>query len=305
MNTRKILLMFFSLILVFALIFSGCGPEAIEDSTGEPGSTDTEPATDSGLAAEGLEHLTDEAGENVTLITYDDEGREIINDVFVPIGENTTVPPNVSQDGNQSQAPTVTGQISDPASSLSAIKTIADAFNAGRFHLVSDMGDGTKTDLMIYDGNMRVDMPFEGSVMAMLVLGDEFYLLNPEKKTYMTLSKSLMSMFGMNLDDLNIADDLKDNFVKVFQTGGTPEVSTVSLDGQVVTLYAYKNTGGETVKIYLKDSSPVRIESFKADGSSSLNMSIESFNPNIKAEDINVLSSYTKKSLASFVGEMM
>jgi hypothetical protein len=299
-NTKKIVISFGALTLVLALVFSSCTPDKPETTTGGSNTTATTKP-----APEGLEHLTDASGQNVTMKTTDENGKEIINNVYVPIGQNTTAPANAPSGQTQT---TITGQQSDPNTASQAIQTIANAFNANRFHMVCAMTDAegktTEIDIMLYDQNMRVEMDFdENTRLSVGIYDNEFYLINTQKQTYTTISKTLMKAQGMNLDDLNISS-ATDAFKSIFSTSSEPQISTVSLDGQAVTRYTYKGASGETMYVYLKGNNPVKFESVDASGKAGLNMQISKFNANIQLSDVNPISGYKKQNMISFFTDM-
>lgn len=303
MNTKQIVLAFGTLTLLLAFVFSSCTDDKTETTTGDSGSLSATETT-----REEYENLTDANGENVTMKKPDETGKEVIYNVLVPKGENTTAPPNAPT--NQQQ-PTVIGQPSDPDASQGAIQALISAFNSKRYHLVCTMKNGdsgtvSEIDMMMYDKDMRVEMDMDGTPLSVGIYDNEFYLMNTAKKSYISLNKSLMKMMGLDMSDLenmNITDAMG-SLSGILTSNAKPEVSSVSLNGQAVTLYSYKGDNGDTERFYLNGNNLVKIEKVDQSGKSKVNMDIKKFNANVQQSEVKPIANYQEKNIFQFASDM-
>ena len=238
---KKMPLAIFLIILV-VFVFAGClsFSGTISTSTTEPEediSFDSQENTTSVVVIPGVQEDQTSAGvtpENTT----------------APSPEVTTAPSNETPIQNQA-----------PASSE------YDILKSGSFHMVGKMVDKTGVDapmeIAITPDSIYMLSDFSGVPMGMLIKNNKVYMIYPDKKAYLELSDSLMSMAGLDISELTNSDAI--NFGSYGNLSEADSVTEVTHDGRVCQVYHFKVESGES-RVYLDGTKLVRLSSYDKNG---------------------------------------
>ena len=208
---------------------------------------------------------------------------EAEDETFYELPENTTsvvVPPdnqeNITSAVESTVAENTTGAATEATTAPSNEKPIQntapasseyDILKGGSFHMVGTMVDKTGVnapmEVAITPDSIYMLSDFSGVPMGMLIKNDTVYMIYPDKKAYLELSDSLMSMAGLDISELTSSDTI--NFGSYGNLSEANSVTEVTHNGIVCQVYHFKVDSGES-RVYMDGTRLVRLASYDSNG---------------------------------------
>lgn len=257
---KKMYLAIFLIILV-AVVFCGC--LSFSNTLGNIGQTDS-------------------AG-NVLPDDYTNENGEINPIYSIPEVPEETIPVEVTD----SSGGTITIAVPD----LSEF----DILKNGSFYMKGSMTDSsgvsTPMEMAITPDSMFMLSDFSGASMGMLIRDDALYMIYADKKAYLELSESIMSMAGMDMDELTGSMDELD-FSKLGNLTDADNITEEAFNGRKCQVYHFVNADGTEKRIYMDNTKLIRMATYSSSGKFLSATDIESISAAVPADKVSPPSSY-------------
>lgn len=241
--------------------------------------------------------------ETATTKNYYEDSSDDVNvpDVTYPSNENlTNSQENVT--GNSDEATTSPNSIpsveSTTASQSSSPVVVPaqseyDYLKSGTFHVKGKMVDKTGAaapmEIAITDNSIYMLSDFDGTPMGMLISDETVYMVYPEKSAYLEFSDSLMSMAGLDINELANPETM--NFGNYGSLSDANSVTEEDYNGQKCSVYHFNVEAGES-QVYLAGTRLVRLVTYDKSGKLVTAMEIDSITGTVPADKINPPSSY-------------
>ena len=273
---KKMYLAIFLIILV-AFVFAGC-----LSFSGTLSTTTTDPADDVFESVENdtttvvinpaVQETTQPAGVVSPEVTTAPQA-----EVTQPSAENTT-------QGTANETPIVNQA---PASSE------YDILKSGTFYMVGSMTDktglSTPMEIAITPDSIYMLSDFSGVPMGMLIKNEKLYMIYPGKKAYLELSDSIMSMAGLDMDELVSSDNI--NFSSYGELSAADSVTETVYNGRTCQVYHFNIDSGES-RVYMDGTKIVSLASYDSNGKFLTSTDITSITSNVPADKSAPASSY-------------
>ena len=273
---KKMYLAIFLIILV-AFVFAGC-----LSFSGTLSTTTTDPADDVFESVENdtttvvinpaVQETTQPAGVVSPEVTTAPQA-----EVTQPSAENTT-------QGTANETPIVNQA---PASSE------YDILKSGTFYMVGSMTDktglSTPMEIAITPDSIYMLSDFSGVPMGMLIKNEKLYMIYPGKKAYLELSDSIMSMAGLDMDELVSSDNI--NFSSYGELSAADSVTETVYNGRTCQVYHFNIDSGES-RVYMDGTKIVSLASYDSNGKFLTSTDITSITSNVPADKSAPSSSY-------------
>ena len=200
-----------------------------------------------------------ESPENTTSVVVTPDNQEnITSAVESTVAENTT--------GAATEATTAPSN-EKPIQNTAPASSEYDILKGGSFHMVGTMVDKTGVnapmEVAITPNSIYMLSDFSGVPMGMLIKNDTVYMIYPDKKAYLELSDSLMSMAGLDISELTSSDTI--NFGSYGNLSEANSVTEVTHNGIVCQVYHFKVDSGES-RVYMDGTRLVRLASYDSNG---------------------------------------
>ncbi len=200
-----------------------------------------------------------ELPENTTSVVVTPENQEnITSAVETTVAENTT--------GAAPEATTAPSN-EKPIQNTAPASSEYDILKGGSFHMVGTMVDKTGVnapmEVAITPDSIYMLSDFSGVPMGMLIKNNTVYMIYPDKKAYLELSDSLMSMAGLDISELTNSDTI--NFGSYGNLSEANSVTEVTHNGIVCQVYHFKVDSGES-RVYMDGPRLVRLASYDNNG---------------------------------------
>ncbi|MBE6715990.1 MAG: hypothetical protein E7573_03630 [Ruminococcaceae bacterium] len=263
---RKMYLAIFLIILV-VLVFVGCKSFVPSFEITTPGEeiTDSQGETQD---APSVNNNTDPTQE----VTQPQDGNE--GTTSVSINENETSGP----------------VIDNPAPASSEY----DILKSGSFHMIGSMVDRSGTaapmEVAVTGNSIYMLSDFEGAQMGMLVSNDTVYMIYPAKQAYLELSDSIMSMAGLEIDELISSDQI--NFSSYGDLNKADSVTEETYDGKTCQVYHFNADDGGETRVYMSGTELMRLATYNASGKFLSSTDIETISATVPADKSAPPSSY-------------
>ncbi|MBR3766925.1 MAG: hypothetical protein IKL10_01625 [Clostridia bacterium] len=273
---KKMYLAIFLIVLV-VFVFAGC-----LSFSNTLGMTTTEPEDD----ASAYEEI--DTTQVVVTPNIEETTVSVIPDVHgTTAAQETTTAAQETAEPSSNPAQSPNNQIVAPASSE------YDILRNGTFHMIGSMtdktGETTPMEVAITPDSIYMLSDFSGASMGMLVKDDTVYMVYPEKKAYLVLSDSIMSMAGLNVDELLDSDSI--NFASYGELTGANSVSEEVYNGRNCKVYHFNVASGES-RVYMDGTSLLRLASFDKNGKFVTSTDITSISGSVPADKSAPPSSY-------------
>lgn len=229
----KKMYLFIFLVVLIALVFAGC----LSFSNGiNPMIKDN---TDSNLTSD-ISQVPDVTENN--------------SDIY-PTQENPAPVPDVTADMPDV---TVEGEIAQvPANNEYEVLRHGTFYAKGS--MIESNGKKTPMEIAIGDDSVYMLSDFEGKDMGVLI-NDQMYMIYPEGKCYLEISKTLLKLMGQSQDDLIDIDSLK-----VFEgdpLSAAKEIKYENLNGHNCTVYIFKTPSGKEKRVYMDGERLIRFADY-------------------------------------------
>ncbi len=204
----------------------------------------------------------------------------------------TTVP---SQDNTTAASPeNTTAAVEErPIENVSPASSEYDLLKSGSFHMIGTMVDKTGVnapmEIAITPDSIYMLSDFSGVPMGMLIKNEKVFMIYPDKKAYLELSDSLMSMAGLDIAELANSESV--NFASYGNLSEADSVTEVTLDGRICQVYHFNVDSGET-RVYMDGTKLVRLCSYDTNGKFITSTDITSITSTVPSDKSAPPSSY-------------
>ncbi len=166
------------------------------------------------------------------------------------------------------EATTSASVSSIPNPSIPTGTTEYDILKSGTFHMTGKMTDSSGMDapmeIAITDNSIYMLSDFSGASMGMLISNDKVYMIYPDKSAYLELSDSIMSMAGLDIDELVNSDSI--NFSTYGNLTDAKSVTNEVANGRNCTVYHFTVEDGGETRVYMEGTKLVRLASYNSSG---------------------------------------
>ncbi len=264
---KKMYLAIFLIILV-AFVFAGC-----LSFSGTLSTSTTQPEDDEITFVE----------NNTTTISVDPVPQETTQQADVTQSEVTTL-----------QAEQTTASANEtPIVNQAPASSEYDILKSGNFYMVGSMTDKTGTttpmEIAITKNSIYMLSDFSGAAMGMLIKDEKLYMIYPDKKAYLELSDSIMSMAGLDMDELISSDSI--NFGSYGELTSAAAVTETVYNGRTCQVYHFNVESGES-RVYMDGTKLVSLASYDSNGKFLTSTDITSISANVPADRSAPSSSY-------------
>ncbi len=160
-----------------------------------------------------------------------------------------------------------------------------DILRSGYFHMTGTIIDGTGVnspmEMAITPDSIYMLSDFNGVDMGMLIKDNKLYMICPDKRAYLELSDSLMSMAGLDISELTDSDAI--DFSSYGNLSEADSVTEVTHNGRMCQVYRFKVDSGET-RVYLDGTKLVRLSSYDRNGKFLSATDISTISSNVPAD---------------------
>lgn len=183
-----------------------------------------------------------------------------------------------------------------------ALDYFINSINRGNYSMTGKMSNGSDSitiGLTYGENGSRISSVFEGIEIEIAVVDKKIYMINTEKKTYMTLTESLVKQLDLDLSELDDSE-LKWEIAPA----STARKSKAEINGKNLDCYELQINGADG-KIYFDGNDVKRLEIFKPNGAPDTVYELTSFKGDITKEDLLPGSDYKSQNALSFVMNLM
>lgn len=197
--------------------------------------------------------------------------------------ENTVVEQTASQEEPSSSSVNVT------------VPTVSeyDILKSGNFYMKGSMIDTSGTEapmeIAITKDSIYMLSDFSGASMGMLIKDDSVYMIYPDKQAYLELSDSIMSMAGLDIDELVSSDSI--NFSSYGALSDAASITEEACNGHSCTVYHFNVSSGES-RVYMDGTKLVRLASYDSSGKFLTSTDIDTISSTVPADKSAPPSSY-------------
>lgn len=184
-----------------------------------------------------------------------------------------------------------------------------DILKHGSFYLKGTMTDSAGVtapmEMAVTADSMFMLSDFSGASMGMLIKDGKLYMIYADKKAYLELSDSIMSMAGMDINELTGSMDGLD-FSKLGNLADAVSITEEAFGGRVCQVYRFDNPDGTEKRIYMDGTKLIRMATYSSSGKFITATDIESISATVPADKAAPPSSYKAykgvTGLFSFMG---
>lgn len=178
-----------------------------------------------------------------------------------------------------------------------------DILRSGTFYCTGSMKDEYETnplEMAITANSIYMRTEMEGVEMALLQKDGKIYMIYPEKKIYLEVSKTLQNLMGID-DGMLSADDLGFADMKPLDTADT--VADGELGGVPCKIYTFIQDSGSRSVIYMDGNRLLAFETVDASGSR-VTTYITSITADVPADKRDLPAGYKKVGLLKFMNAL-
>lgn len=194
-------------------------------------------------------------------------------------------------------------QEDDAAQQPENMFTEFDIYRSGKFYVkgsVTDSdGETNPMELAITDDSVYMLTAVSGISMGVMIGGGKTYLVSPEHRAYVELSKTVMSVLGMDSSKLSASTNF--NFSDMSPLSEADIVADAELKGVKCKEYAFVGSNGRKTSIYMDGTRLLETDTFNADGTLYNRMTFDSVSAEIPADRIAPPTYYDKKGIFGFI----
>lgn len=176
-----------------------------------------------------------------------------------------------------------------------------DIFRSGTFYAKGSMKDSegsTPLEIAITPKSIYMVTKMENIDMGILVNDGKTYLMYPAEKTYLEMSSTIMSMMGLDTDDLISSDDL--GFSDLEPLSKADKTETGTFNGKSCTVYTFTNDDGTSSKVYMSGNTLLGLETVSG-GSVVSATYFDYITGTVPADKITPPANYTKSGIFDFM----
>ena len=268
---KKMYLAIFLIVLV-AFVFAGCLSFSGTLST-TPDENDLNPIEN-----------------NTTTVVLDPVGQETTQSSVIVSPEATT---DASAETTQAAESTTQATEGTPIVNQAPASSEYDILKNGTFYMTGSMTDktgaSTPMEIAITPDSIYMLSDFSGVPMGMLIKNEKLYMIYPGKKAYLELSDSIMSMAGLDMDELTNSESI--NFGSYGDLSSADYVTEADYNGKKCQVYHFNVESGES-RVYMDGTKLVSLASYDTNGKFLTSTNITSITGNVPADKSAPSSSY-------------
>ena len=178
-----------------------------------------------------------------------------------------------------------------------------DIYRSGKFYVkgsVTDCdGETNPMELAITDGSVYMLTAVSDISMGVMIGGGKTYLVSPEHRAYVELSKTVMSLLGMDASKLSASTNF--DFSDMSPLSEADSVADAELNGVKCREYTFEGSNGRKTSIFMDGTRLLETDSYNADGTLYNRMTFESVSAEIPADRIAPPTYFDKKSIFGFI----
>ena len=181
-----------------------------------------------------------------------------------------------------------------------------DIYRSGKFYVkgtvMTDDGEVNPMEMAITDGSVYMLTSASGVKMGVMIGGGKTYLVSPEHRAYIELSKSVMSMLGMDPAKLTVPSSF--NFSDMPPLTEAESVNDTTLNGAACQEYVFRSASGKKVCVYMSGTRLLQTDMYNTDGALYNRMTFDSVSAEIPDDRKAPPTYYEKKGLLGFIAMM-
>ncbi len=188
----------------------------------------------------------------------------------------------------------------ETTSAPAASKNEYDIYRSGHFYAVGSITDAEGTspmELAVTDDTLYMTSDFEGVNIGILVVGDDSYMIYPEKKAYMEINSMLKTMMGGDADELFNADEM--GFSRMGALDKALNVSDAALNGVSCKRYLLPDED-EFYYVYMNGDKLLRIEAMNKNKKVESTIDFTSVSEDVPADKTAPSKEYKKTGMIEF-----
>lgn len=177
-----------------------------------------------------------------------------------------------------------------------------DIYRSGHFYAVGSMTDASGTvpmELAVTDDTLYMTSDFEGVNIGILVVGNDTYMIYPEKKAYMEVNSLFMKMMGGDADELFNADNM--GFNRMGSLRQALGVTDAAVNGVSCKRYLLPDED-EFYYVYMNGNKLVRIEAMDSAKKVESTIDFTMVTENVPEEKTSPSKAYKKTGMIEFFG---
>lgn len=228
-----------------------------------------------------------------TLLPTDINGNIDNGDQLLPNGETNPI-----YDIPEIPEETIPVEVTDVAGDTVTIDVPAlseyDILKNGSFYMkgtvIDSSGVSAPMEMAITPSTMFMLSDFSGASMGMLIKDGTVYMIYADKKAYLELSDSIMSMAGMDIDELTESADF--DFSKQEGLSQADSITEEACNGHSCQVYRFANEDGSEKRIYMDGTKLIRMATYSSSGKLIQAQDIELITASVPADKASPPSSY-------------
>ncbi len=229
--------------------------------------------------------------------------------VDTPVQENTTA-------SSVQETPTSSPVQENPTSSsvqenttvapVVSTKSDYEVLRGGSFYCKGTMVDssGTVPMEMAFSGDsVYVTAAFDGMNVGMLFNGEDVYMMDVDKKTYMELGDWLLKQMDINREEMLESMDF--GFSSFGDLADADEKTTADVNGVSCDCYVFRNSGGDMTYVYMSGNALKGFASADSSGKVISANYIEYFSADVPDYMVDPSLAFEKQNMVEFMGSMI
>lgn len=199
-------------------------------------------------------------------------------------GNTSVEPPATSENEEKSTAVQTTDNSGGTSSSVAPNSSEFDILKSGTFYMKGDMVDSSGTsspmEIAMTPSTMFVLSDFSGASMGILIKDKNVYMIYEDKKAYLELSESIMSMAGLDINELTSSGNI--NFSSLGSLSDADSVEEEEYRGKTCQVYHFTDSSGDK-RIYMDGTKLMRIATYTSAGKFISSTEIDSISGTVPA----------------------
>ncbi len=224
----------------------------------------------------------------------DSEGNIVPDNLTMANGERNPIYdiPEVPEETTPVEVTDISGEtITIDVPSLSEF----DILKNGSFYLKGTITDSSGVtspmEMAITADSVFMLSDFSGASMGMLIKDEKLYMIYADKKAYLELSDSIMSMAGMDINELTGSMDELD-FSKFGALADADSITEEALNGKKCQVYHFLNSDSSEKRIYMDGTKLIRMATYSSSGKFITATDVETISATVPADKAAPPSSY-------------
>lgn len=214
--------------------------------------------------------------------------------------QNTTPTTAASNNNNETTQAPADNNTADKEQADKAIEQIK-AFYDRRCYFEGTMyenGEGNPMSIAFNGEDYEVYTQLDNIEISIMKKDGKFYMKRPAAKQYVELNDSLLTMIGLNMDDINVSFGSKD-----FSSLTATSVYDVTINGQAGVCYQYKSEDGYS-EFYAVDGQLKEIDIKDNNLITQTQLQVSQFSTSIPSDQLNLNGYSQAKSIFTMLSDV-